>query len=100
MKIQNLFIAFFTCLLLSYGNLIFADDMTDGDLMSVITVNINADNAETLAANLTGVGLGRAEAIVAYRKAHGRFYSAEELTAVRGIGQTTIEKNSEKIVVD
>jgi competence ComEA-like helix-hairpin-helix protein len=45
-------------------------------------------------------GLSRANAIVARRKNYGPLYSAEELSAVRGIGMTTIEKNAGKIVVE
>ena len=99
MKARNLFIAFFTFLAISLGNVAFADDISEGPMPS-ITVNINADDAETLSSNLVGIGFSKAEAIVAYREAHGRFYSAEELSAVRGIGMKTVEKNSGKIVVE
>lgn len=60
-------------------------------------VNINEANAETLSRVLVGVGLVRARAIVEYRENHGRFYNAEELTAVRGVGAKTIERNLERI---
>jgi competence protein ComEA len=63
-------------------------------------VNINDADAETLHRVLTGVGKSKAQAIVAYREAHGKFYSAEELTAVRGIGASTVRKNESRIVVD
>ena len=62
-------------------------------------VNINQADAETLADVLVGVGMSKAQAIVAYREENGKFYSAEELTAVRGIGESTIAKNNTKIVV-
>jgi len=65
---------------------------------SVLTVNINEADAETLAAMLDGVGLQKAMAIVAYREEHGPFYLAEELTAVRGIGAGTVAKNTARIV--
>ncbi|MGK0342210.1 MAG: competence protein ComEA [Candidatus Azotimanducaceae bacterium] len=100
MKAQNLFIAFITLLVLSLGNVAVADDMGTAPEQDVFTVNINSDSAETIAKNLVGVGLSRANAIVAYRKNYGPFYSAEELSAVRGIGMNTIEKNAGKIVVD
>ena len=63
-------------------------------------VNINSADAETLQRVLNGIGRSRAEAIVAYRDANGKFYSAEELTAVRGIGDSTVEKNQARIRVD
>jgi competence protein ComEA len=53
-----------------------------------------------MAQNLVGVGLSRANAIVAYRENYGPFYSAEELSAVRGIGKSTVEKNADKIIVN
>jgi competence protein ComEA len=56
-------------------------------------VNINTADAETMAANLSGIGLSKAQAIVAYRKAHGNFASAEELTQVKGIGPKTVSRN-------
>ena len=65
-----------------------------------VAVNINEANAETLAAMLEGIGLTRAQAIVDYRTQFGRFYSAEELSAVRGIGTNTINRNLARIRVD
>ncbi|MEZ8103690.1 ComEA family DNA-binding protein [Vibrio clamense] len=62
-----------------------------------ITVNINTASAEELATLLKGVGKKRAQDIVDYRKANGEFQSAEELTNVKGIGRSTLEKNSERI---
>ena len=99
MKAQNLFFAFIAMLVLTISNAALADDDMAPDA-TIVTVNINTDSAETLAANLTGVGLSRANAIVAYRENYGPFYSAEELSAVKGIGKTTVEKNASKIVID
>lgn len=62
-------------------------------------VNINTADAATLAAGLTGVGMAKAEAIVAYRDQNGPFRSADQLVEVRGIGLATVEKNRDKIVV-
>jgi competence protein ComEA len=63
-------------------------------------VNINTADAATLARELTGIGLARAEAIVAYRAKNGPFKSAEELALVKGIGQKVIDKNRANIRVD
>ncbi|KAG1651218.1 ComE operon protein 1 [Nymphon striatum] len=60
------------------------------------TVNINKANASTLAAYLKGVGPSKAEAIVKYRKANGRFSKVEDLKNVPGIGEETykdVKKN-------
>lgn len=67
---------------------------------SAATVNINVADAATLAAALTGVGLSRAEEIVRYREAYGPFSSVEELAEVKGIGESTLEKNRTVITLD
>ena len=62
-------------------------------------VNVNTADAETIARVLNGVGLKKAEAIVRHRETHGRFDSATDLTAVKGIGEATVKRNADKIVV-
>ena len=42
----------------------------------------------------------KAEAIVAYREAHGSFQSADELTNVKGIGIKTVDQNRDNIIVE
>jgi len=60
-------------------------------------VDINTASAAEIDAALVNVGRAKAEAIVAYRKAHGRFESAEQLALVKGIGLRTVEKNRDRI---
>ena len=87
--------------LLSVSGLVGADNVSNGaGTAAMEQVNINAADAETLQRVLAGIGRSRAEAIVAYREANGKFYSAEELTAVKGIGVSTIEKNQARIRLD
>jgi competence protein ComEA len=62
-------------------------------------VNINTADAKTLAAALEGIGPSRAEAIVQYRKEHGPFKSPEALTNVKGIGQSVVESNLDRMTV-
>ena len=62
-------------------------------------VNINTADAATLSAELEGVGLSKAEAIVKYRETNGPFRSAEELVEVKGIGARTLEINRDNILV-
>jgi competence protein ComEA len=62
-------------------------------------VDINSADAPTLAAALNGVGLAKAEAIVAHRKEHGPFKSPEQLAEVKGIGLKLVEKNRDVIEV-
>jgi competence protein ComEA len=63
-------------------------------------VNVNTADAETISAELKGVGLSRAQAIVEYREANGPFRSADELAAVKGIGERTVELNRANILLD
>jgi competence protein ComEA len=56
-------------------------------------ISINKADADALAAQLKGVGLKKAEAIVTWRQKHGKFKSIEQLAEVKGIGMATVEKN-------
>lgn len=60
-------------------------------------VNINSASVEELAEVLNGVGLKKAQAILEYRTQYGDFKSANELTAVKGIGEKTVQKNRARI---
>lgn len=62
-------------------------------------VNINTADVGTLTATLKGVGLSKAEAIIAYRQSFGAFKSVDELTAVKGIGESLLNKNRDNIVL-
>lgn len=62
-------------------------------------VNINTADAETIAAELKGVGLSKARAIVEYRKKHGPFQNPGDLSLVKGIGERTVELNRGDIQV-
>lgn len=60
-------------------------------------VNINSADAQTIAESLNGVGLKKAEAIVAWRTEHGKFTDLASLEQVKGIAQKTVEKNKDNI---
>ncbi len=62
-------------------------------------VDINSANAEAIAAALNGIGLKKAQAIVAEREKNGAFKSAEDLDRVKGIGAKTIQKNKTDILI-
>ena len=55
-------------------------------------VDINSADAETISAELKGIGLSKAKAIVEYRSKHGPFKSPEDLTLVKGIGAATVAR--------
>ena len=63
-------------------------------------VDINTASAETLSAELKGVGPSKAQAIVEYREQHGRFASPYDLTAVKGSGEKTVQQNLDNIVIE
>ena len=62
-------------------------------------VDINTADAAAIDAALLNIGQSKAEAIVAYRKEHGAFQSAEQLVAVKGIGLSIVEKNRDRIAI-
>lgn len=62
-------------------------------------VNVNTADAETISAELQGVGISKAIAIVEYRQANGPFKSIDDLTQVKGIGARTVEINRKNILV-
>ncbi len=62
-------------------------------------VNINTADAVEIADALNGIGMSKAQAIVDYREAYGMFNRADEIVFVRGIGESTYEKNKSDILV-
>lgn len=56
-------------------------------------VNVNTADAKTLARELQGVGMAKAEAIIAYREKNGPFKSVDDLVKVKGLGKKLIEQN-------
>ena len=63
------------------------------------SVNINTASAEEIAEALNGIGLSKAEEIVAYREQNGAFAHIDELVSVKGIGLRTVDKNRDNIVL-
>lgn len=62
-------------------------------------VDINTADAATIASSLHGIGLKKAQAIVADRDQNGAFKTLEELTRVKGIGAKTLTKNKDNILI-
>lgn len=62
-------------------------------------VDINTADAKALDKAMTGVGKKLAQAIVEYRAKNGPFRSVDDLTKVKGVGKSTIEKNRANLSV-
>lgn len=90
---MRLFRYFFLSLLLAFSSLALATEPQP-------PVNINTADAAVLSAALKGVGVSKAEAIIAYRESYGPFKSVEELTAVKGIGESLLNQNREHITLE
>ncbi len=63
-------------------------------------VDINTADAATIAKELQGIGLSRAQAIVAYREKNGAFRSVEDLRKIKGIGAKVLERNRANIKLE
>lgn len=62
-------------------------------------VNINTASAQEIASALHSIGIAKAEAIVKYREENGVFTSVAQLGSVKGIGEKTLIKNKEYILL-
>lgn len=62
-------------------------------------VNINTATEQELS-NISGIGAGKAAAIVQYRQENGSFTSIEDIMKVSGIKEGTFEKIKDKITVN
>lgn len=62
-------------------------------------ININTATKEELD-TLPGIGPVMAQRIIDYRQKHNEFVSIDELIAVRGIGDVTLQKLKERVTVE
>lgn len=62
-------------------------------------VDVNSANAEQISSALSGIGPAKAAAIVTFREQNGPFMRVEDLLAVKGIGNATLEKNRRDILI-
>ncbi len=67
--------------------------------LNAAPVNINSASAQDIAESLSGVGINKAQAIVDYRKQNGEFKNAADIMQVKGIGNSTFDKNKADILI-
>lgn len=60
-------------------------------------IDLNTATASMLSNSIKGIGKKRAEAIVSYREAHGAFHEVAELSAVKGLGKTFVNKHLDEL---
>lgn len=63
-------------------------------------VNVNTADAKTLARELQGIGMAKAEAIIAHREKNGPFKSADDLVKVKGVGKKLVDQNRANLRFD
>jgi len=61
-------------------------------------VDLNVASAQEIARSLHGIGLSKAQKIIEYRIRFGPIDTPEELLAIKGIGEKTLEKNRANII--
>ena len=62
-------------------------------------ININTANSDAIAESLEGIGPSKAAAIVQYRTDNGPFKSVDELKFVKGIGEKTLVKIKDDVLL-
>jgi competence ComEA-like helix-hairpin-helix protein len=65
---------------------------------SAESVDLNTASAQEIAKSLNGIGLSKAKKIIEYRNRFGPIDTPEELLAIKGIGEKTLEKNRSKMI--
>lgn len=60
-------------------------------------VNLNTASVAQIRNTVRGIGEKRAEAIVAYRDAHGAFRTWQDLAKVKGLGGRFVESHREEL---
>lgn len=86
------------CVAMSLSTTVLAEDENAVSTETAI-LNINTADAASIAAQLSGIGAVRAQAIVDYRLKYGDFLHIDELQDVPGIGEVTFERIKSKLSV-
>lgn len=99
MNLTRTFMALFMVTGLSLAALPSFAQESKQQVAEVTQVDLNSADAETLATVMKGVGISKARAIVSYRTQYGPFASLDELTEVKGIGVSILERNRDRLVL-
>ena len=99
LNLTRTFMALLTVAALSLAALPSLALESDQEVAAVTQVDLNSADAETLATVMKGVGISKARAIVSYRTQYGPFASLDELTEVKGIGVSILERNRDRLVL-
>ena len=62
-------------------------------------ININTAGAKELTKGLKGIGMKKAQAIVTYREANGKFKNTKDLLNVKGVGNKILEQNMGRLTI-
>lgn len=76
-----------------------SSDFAENNRTFTQKVNLNSANQEELE-SLPGVGPVTARRIILYREQNGRFQSIQDLMKIKGIGQKTIHKISNYLILN
>ncbi len=60
-------------------------------------VDVNTADAKTLARELQGIGMSKAQAIISYREKNGPFKSVDDLAKVKGLGKKLVDQNKSNL---
>ncbi|MDO3385022.1 helix-hairpin-helix domain-containing protein [Gilvimarinus sp. SDUM040013] len=71
----------------------------DSQVAAIETVNINTADVASLT-QLDGIGESKAQAIIAWRDENGSFETVDQLLAVNGIGDATLEAIRTQIALE
>lgn len=103
---MKLIISFVSILLLTLGTSSLAlavepavAKAADAKVTTAVTqeaININTADVQELT-KLKGIGVKKAEAIIAWRKENGNFKTIDQLLEVKGIGDATLANNRDNI---
>ena len=90
-------------LVVGFANIAFAADPATQSPKTQVEqqqalININTADVAALT-QLKGVGAKKAEAIIAWRTANGKFKTVEQLMDVKGIGEAILATNRDKISI-